>query len=97
LQSLLKNALAEPYVLGVSRAHRPGRFLSSYWGSAPVRCRSLRAFAGAFAAFAFVAFLTNGRAAGMNVRFWQASPPQLFNAITAYTIAPPPVPSRRAT
>ncbi|AZH92542.1 TPA: iron ABC transporter permease [Klebsiella pneumoniae] len=62
LQSLLKNALAEPYVLGVS--------------------------AGAFAAFAFVALLTNG-ARGGNERTILAgvAASQLFNAITAYTIS----------
>jgi ABC-type Fe3+-siderophore transport system permease subunit len=41
LQSLLKNALAEPYVLGVSAGASTGAVSSSYWGSAPVRCRSL--------------------------------------------------------
>ncbi|HEB4936731.1 TPA: iron chelate uptake ABC transporter family permease subunit [Klebsiella quasipneumoniae] len=66
LQSLLKNALAEPYVLGVSAG----------------------AFAGAFAAFAFVAFLTNG-ARGGNERTILAgvAASQLFNALTAYTIS----------
>lgn len=66
LQSLLKNALAEPYVLGVSAG----------------------ASTGAFAAFAFVAFLTNG-ARGGNERTILAgvAASQLFNAITAYTIS----------
>jgi iron complex transport system permease protein len=43
LQSLLKNALAEPYVLGVSAEHQQVRFLWSYWVLAPVRFLSLRA------------------------------------------------------
>jgi iron complex transport system permease protein len=53
-----------------------------------VRCRSAGAFAGAFAAFAFVAFLTNG-ARGGNERTILAgvAASQLFNAITAYTIS----------
>jgi hypothetical protein len=42
LQSLLKNALAEPYVLGVSAGPPPARCRSSYWALAPVRCRSLQ-------------------------------------------------------
>jgi len=75
LQSLLKNALAEPYVLGVSA------------GGLPLTL-SAGAFAGAFAAFAFVAFLTNG-ARGGNERTILAgvAASQLFNAITAYTIS----------
>jgi iron complex transport system permease protein len=88
LQSLLKNALAEPYVLGVSAGASTGAVSVVVLGiGTGAVSLSAGAFAGAFAAFAFVAFLTNGRAAGMNVRFWQASPPQLFNAITAYTIS----------
>ena len=73
LQSLLKNALAEPYVLGVS---------------AGAISLSVGAFAGAFAAFAFVAFLTNG-ARGGNERTILAgvAASQLFNALTAYTIS----------
>ena len=80
LQSLLKNALAEPYVLGVS-------VVVLGIGSGAVSL-SAGAFAGAFAAFAFVAFLTNG-ARGGNERTILAgvAASQLFNAITAYTIS----------
>ncbi|SQC12419.1 ABC transporter permease [Klebsiella pneumoniae] len=88
LQSLLKNALAEPYVLGVS-AGPPPRGVDR--GAGPWRWRNFplgRAFAGAFAAFAFVALLTNG-ARGGNERTILAgvAASQLFNAITAYTIS----------
>lgn len=40
LQSLLKNALAEPYVLGVSAGPQPGRFPSWcwVWEREPFRC-----------------------------------------------------------
>ena len=76
LQSLLKNALAEPYVLVVLGLGAGAISLSA------------GAFAGAFAAFAFVALLTNG-ARGGNERTILAgvAASQLFNAITAYTIS----------
>lgn len=99
LQSLLKNALAEPYVLGVSAGASTGAVSVVVLGiGTGAVSLSAGAFAGAFAAFAFVAFLTNGRAAGMNVRFWQASPPRSFlTPLPPTPLAPPPVPSRRAT
>lgn len=61
LQSLLKNALAEPYVLGVSAGASTGAVSIVVLGlGAGAISLSVGAFAGAFAAFAFVAFLTNG-------------------------------------
>ncbi|MFS7384790.1 FecCD family ABC transporter permease [Rahnella inusitata] len=89
LQSLLKNALAEPYVLGVSAGASTGAVsvvvLGIGTGSISL---SMGAFAGAFAAFAFVTFLSNG-ARGGNDRTILAgvAASQLFNAITAYTIS----------
>ncbi len=58
------------------------------WALALARFPSAGAFAGAFAAFAFVALLTNG-ARGGNERTILAgvAASQLFNAITAYTIS----------
>ena len=74
LQSLLKNALAEPYVLGVSAGASTGAVSVVVLGlGTGAVSLSAGAFAGAFAAFAFVAFLTNG-ARGGNERtilaFW---------------------------
>ena len=116
LQSLLKNALAEPYVLGVSAGASTGAvsivvlglgsgaislsagaFAGASTGAVSIVVLGLGsgaislsagAFAGAFAAFAFVALLTNG-ARGGNERTILAgvAASQLFNAITAYTIS----------
>lgn len=89
LQSLLKNALAEPYVLGVSAGASTGAVSVVVLGMGTGAVSlSAGAFAGAFAAFAFVAFLTNG-ARGGNERTILAgvAASQLFNAITAYTIS----------
>lgn len=89
LQSLLKNALAEPYVLGVSAGASTGAVCVVVLGlGTGAVSLSVGAFAGAFAAFVFVAFLTNG-AQGGNERTILAgvAASQLFNAITAYTIS----------
>ncbi|HDT6543425.1 TPA: iron ABC transporter permease [Kluyvera ascorbata] len=86
LQSLLKNALAEPYVLGVSAGASTGAVSVVVLG---IGTGAVSLSAGAFAgAFAFVAFLTNG-ARGGNERTILAgvAASQLFNAITAYTIS----------
>ncbi|HFQ6792176.1 TPA: FecCD family ABC transporter permease [Klebsiella quasipneumoniae] len=86
LQSLLKNALAEPYVLGVSAGASTGAVSIVVLGlGAGAISLSVGAFAGAFA---FVAFLTNG-ARGGNERTILAgvAASQLFNALTAYTIS----------
>ncbi len=82
LQSLLKNALAEPYVLGVSAG-----IVVSGVGAGAISL-SLGAFTGAFAAFAFVALLTNGARGGTERTILAGvAASQLFNAITAYTIS----------
>ncbi|MGV8926434.1 MAG: FecCD family ABC transporter permease [Ewingella sp.] len=89
LQSLLKNALAEPYVLGVSAGASTGAVSVVVLGvGTGTVSLSAGAFAGALAAFVFVALLTNG-ARGGNERVILAgvAASQLFNAITAYTIS----------
>ncbi|WP_072570981.1 FecCD family ABC transporter permease [Enterobacter sp. SA187] len=89
LQSLLKNALAEPYVLGVSAGASTGAVAVVVLGvGAGAVSLSAGAFIGAFAAFLFVALLTNG-ARGGNERTILAgvAASQLFNALTAYTIS----------
>jgi len=89
LQSLLKNALAEPYVLGVSAGASTGAVAVVVLGiGTGAVSLSAGAFTGAFAAFAFVALLTNG-ARGGNERTILAgvAASQLFNAVTAYSIS----------
>lgn len=89
LQSLLKNALAEPYVLGVSAGASTGAVSVVVMGiGTGAVSLSAGAFAGALAAFVFVAFLTNG-ARGGNERTILAgvAASQLFNAMTAYIIS----------
>ena len=84
LQSLLKNALAEPYVLGVSAGASTGAVSIVVLG---LGAGAISLSAGAFSG-AFVALLTNG-ARGGNERTILAgvAASQLFNAITAYTIS----------
>ncbi|MGY5958011.1 Iron ABC transporter permease [Kosakonia sp. BK9b] len=89
LQSLLKNALAEPYVLGVSAGASTGAVSVVVLGiGAGALSLSAGAFLGAFAAFLFVAVLTNG-ARGGNERTILAgvAASQLFNAITAWSVS----------
>lgn len=87
LQSLLKNALAEPYVLGVSAGASTGAVSVVVLGMGTGAVSlSAGAFAGAFAAFAFVAFLTNGARGGEHTILAGVAA-SLFNAITAYTIS----------
>jgi len=90
LQSLLKNALAEPYVLGVSAGASTGAVSVVVLGiGSGTVTLSAGAFAGAFTAFAFVALLTNGARGGSERTILAGvAASQLFNAITAYTISP---------
>ncbi|MCU6668485.1 iron ABC transporter permease [Enterobacteriaceae bacterium H4N4] len=89
LQSLLKNALAEPYVLGVSAGASTGAVSVVVLGiGSGTVTLSAGAFAGAFAAFAFVAFLTNGARGGSERTILAGvAASQLFNAITAWTVS----------
>lgn len=67
LQALLRNPLAEPFVLGVSAGASTGAVCVIVLGiGAGAISLSLGAFAGAFAAFAFVALLSNGATSGPN-------------------------------
>ncbi len=89
LQSLLKNALAEPYVLGVSAGASTGAVAVVVLGvGSGTVTLSTGAFAGAFAAFAFVALLTNGARGGSERTILAGvAASQLFNAITAWTVS----------
>ncbi|QLY69937.1 iron ABC transporter permease [Citrobacter freundii] len=92
LQSLLRNALAEPYLLGISAGASTGAVLIALTGlGAGIISMSLGAFIGALTAFLFVALLAvaargkNGSATTQIILAGIASS-QLFNAITSLII-----------
>ncbi|EFH12669.1 FecCD family ABC transporter permease [Teichococcus cervicalis] len=93
LQALLRNALADPYLLGISAGASTGAVLVTVAGvGAGAVSLSLGAFGGALAAFGLVALLARAsgggvgpRAAGQIVLAGIAGA-QLFNALTAFII-----------
>lgn len=88
MQSLLRNPLAEPYVLGISAGASTGAvgIVILGFGSGAVSL-SAGAFAGAFAAFLFVAFLSNGTRGGADRTILAGvAASQLFNAATSYVV-----------
>ncbi|WP_323156648.1 iron chelate uptake ABC transporter family permease subunit, partial [Pseudomonas oryzihabitans] len=87
LQALLRNALAEPYVLGLSAGASTGAVLVMLLGvGGGVLGVSLGAFLGAVLAFAVVLpFLGGGGSTRIILAGVAAS--QLFNALTAYIVA----------
>lgn len=93
LQALLRNALADPYLLGISAGASTGAVAVSVAGlGAGAVSLSTGAFAGAALAFLLVAGLaraaggSGGQAAGVIVLAGIAGS-QLFNAVTAFVIA----------
>ena len=88
LQALLRNALAEPFVLGVSAGASTGAVSVIVLGvGACGLSLSLGAFAGAFSAFALVALLSNGATSGPNHTILAGvAASQLFNALTSYIV-----------
>ncbi|KGF68465.1 ABC transporter permease [Hoeflea sp. BAL378] len=88
LQALLRNALAEPFVLGVSAGASTGAVSVIVLGvGAGSLSLSLGAFVGAFSAFAFVAILSNGATSGPNHTILAGvAAAQLFNALTSYIV-----------
>lgn len=88
LQALLRNALAEPYVLGVSAGASTGAVAVIVLGiGAGGLSLSAGAFAGAFSAFALVALLSNGATSGPNHTILAGvAASQLFNAATSYIV-----------
>lgn len=88
LQALLRNALAEPFVLGVSAGASTGAVCVIVLGiGAGSLSLSLGAFVGAFAAFAVVALLSNGATSGPNHTILAGvAASQLFNALTSYIV-----------
>ncbi|QLF93587.1 iron chelate uptake ABC transporter family permease subunit [Pseudomonas sp. ABC1] len=93
LQALLRNPLADPYLLGISAGASTGAVLVAIIGiGAGAVSLSLGAFIGSIAAFALVAMLA--RAAGRGALSGNAqiilagiAGSQLFNALTAFLIA----------
>ena len=88
LQSLLRNPLAEPYVLGISAGASTGAVAIIILGlGAGAVSLSAGAFVGAFAAFCFVALLSNGTRGGADRTILAGvAASQLFNAVTAYIV-----------
>ncbi|MDU9006363.1 FecCD family ABC transporter permease [Sedimentitalea todarodis] len=94
LQALLRNALADPYLLGISAGASSGAVAVTVMGiGAGAVSLSVGAFAGAIFAFGFVAMLAHAagggaglRAAGVIVLAGIAGS-QLFSALTAFMIA----------
>lgn len=90
LQSLLRNPLADPYLLGISAGRSTGAVLVVLMGvGGGLISLSVGAFAGAMAAFALVVLLA--RASGSSSGTGQIilagiAGSQLFNALTAFLI-----------
>lgn len=88
LQSLLRNPLAEPYVLGISAGASTGAVGIIVLGiGAGTISLSMGAFVGAFAAFLFVALLSGGGHGGPSKTILAGvAASQLFNALTSYVV-----------
>ncbi|MFD1744172.1 FecCD family ABC transporter permease [Rhizobium helianthi] len=88
MQSMLRNPLAEPYVLGISAGASTGAVAVAILGiGAGAVSMSAGAFAGAFAAFFLVAILSNGARGGADRTILAGvAASQLFNAATSYIV-----------
>jgi iron complex transport system permease protein len=88
MQSMLRNPLAEPYVLGISAGASTGAVSIVILGlGAGAVSLSAGAFAGAFAAFFLVALLSNGARGGADRTILAGvAASQLFNAATSYIV-----------
>ncbi|EJN06756.1 iron chelate uptake ABC transporter family permease subunit [Phyllobacterium sp. YR531] len=88
MQSLLRNPLAEPYVLGISAGASTGAVAIVILGmGAGALSLSTGAFAGSFAAFFFVALLSSGTRGGADRTILAGvAASQLFNAATSYIV-----------
>ncbi len=94
LQALLRNPLAEPYLLGISAGASTGAVAVSVAGiGAGALSMSAGAFAGALTAFALVAALARAAGGGIGARgagviiLAGIAGSQMFNALTALIIA----------
>jgi len=93
LQSLLRNALADPYLLGISAGASTGAVSVTIAGlGAGAISMSLGAFAGAIAAFLLVAALARASGGGATLHgtgqiiLAGIAGSQLFNALTSFII-----------
>ncbi|GLS33295.1 iron complex transport system permease protein [Mesorhizobium albiziae] len=93
LQSLLRNALADPYLLGISAGASTGAVAVTIAGlGAGVVSLSLGAFAGAVTAFLLVAMLARAAGGGVTLHgtgqivLAGIAGSQLFNALTSFII-----------
>ncbi|SIT09161.1 FecCD family ABC transporter permease [Paracoccus saliphilus] len=88
LQALLRNPLAEPYLLGISAGASTGAVLVMILGiGAGAVTLSGGAFLGAGLAFAFVAFLAHGSGGGTErIILAGIAGSQLFNAATSFIV-----------
>jgi iron complex transport system permease protein len=90
LQSLLRNPLADPYLLGISAGASTGAVLVAIIGlGAGAISLSMGAFVGALAAFALVALLarsSRGQTAAGQIILAGIAGSQLFNALTSFLI-----------
>jgi len=88
LQSLLRNSLAEPYVLGISAGASTGAVSVMLLGfGAGAISLSAGAFAGALIAFVFVVMLSSGRQTADRTILAGVAASQLFNALTSYIVS----------
>ncbi len=88
LQALLRNPLADPYILGISAGASTGAVVVTILGvGAGMVGLSAGAFLGALAAFAFVAVLAAGSGGGpARVILAGVAGSQLFTALTSYIV-----------
>lgn len=93
LQSLLRNALADPYLLGISAGASTGAVTVTIAGiGGGAVSMSLGAFAGALTAFLLVALLARAAGGGVSARgtgqiiLAGIAGSQLFNALTSFII-----------
>ena len=93
LQALLRNALADPYLLGISAGASTGAVAVTILGlGGGAISLSIGAFSGALVAFAFVALLAQAAGGGVGLRaagvivLAGIAVSQMFNALTALMI-----------
>ncbi|WP_454857677.1 FecCD family ABC transporter permease [Rhizobium binxianense] len=88
LQALLRNSLAEPYVLGISAGASTGAVAIMILGvGSGVLTLSTGAFFGAVAAFSLVSLLAAGAGGGADrIILAGVAGSQLFNAMTSYIV-----------
>ena len=93
LQALLRNALADPYLLGISAGASTGAVAVTILGlGGGAISLSIGAFSGALVAFAFVALLAQAAGGGVGLRaagvivLAGIAGSQMFNALTALMI-----------